>query len=83
MLLTIKIFSLFIDVYDVTYAEIQFNHSILCNFISLWKIVKATTKLYYRRCFLHESNKKCKENQWWHTLCICEYDVTYAEYKTV
>ena len=44
-------------------AEIQFNSSRLCNFTSLWKMVISNIKLYYRRCFLHKSNKKCKENQ--------------------
>ena len=26
------------------------------------KMVKNTIKLYCRRCFLHKTNKKCKEN---------------------
>ena len=54
---------MFFRVYDVTYAEIQFNRSRLCNFTSSWKMVKNTIKLYYRRSFLHKSNEKCKENQ--------------------
>ena len=60
---TISIFCLFIRVYDVIYVEIQFNRSKSCNFTSLLKMVKNTIKHYYRRCFLHESKKKCKENQ--------------------
>ena len=67
--------------YDVTYEEIQFNCSRLCNFTSLWKMVKNTVKLHYR-FFFHKSNQKFKENQGWHVLYIHEYDVTYAECKT-
>ena len=33
---------MFIRVYDVTYVEIQFNHSKLCDFIKFVKMVKNT-----------------------------------------
>ena len=69
-------------VYDVIYAGIQFNRSRLCNFTSSCKMVKNTLKHYYR-CFLHKSNKKCKENQGLHVLYICGCDATQAECKTL
>ena len=50
--------------------EIQFNRLRLCNLTSSWKMVKNTVKVYYRRCFLHKSTKKCKENQGWHVFYI-------------
>ena len=48
---------MFIRVYYVTYVEIQFIHSKLCNFISSWKMVKNTIKLY-RMFLLRKTNKK-------------------------
>lgn len=42
---------------------------------------KNTTKLH--RIFLHESDKKCKENLRWNILYICGYDLTYAQFKTL
>ena len=52
-------FCMFIHVYDVTYVEMQFNHSKLSNFLSLWKMVKNTIKRF-RWFFLRETNKKMK-----------------------
>ena len=47
MYATIRIFGMFIRGYDVTYVEIQqFNHSKPLNFISSWKTVENTIKLY-------------------------------------
>ena len=45
--------------------------------LQLYKFVendKNTIKLYYSNCFLHKSNKQCKENQGWHVLYIRGYD---------
>ena len=58
-----SIFCLFIRVYDVIYVLIQFNRSKLCNFISSWKMVKNTIKLYYRRCFIYKSNKNAQKTR--------------------
>ena len=77
-----SIFYMFSHVYDVTYVEIQFSHSKLCNLIRSWKMAKNTIK-FYRRCFLYKTNKKCKENQGWHVLYICGCDVSYAEFETL
>ena len=59
----ISVFRLFISVYDVTLVEIKFNHSKLCNFTSSWKMVKNTIKLYYRKRFLHKSNKNVRKTR--------------------
>ena len=61
------------------YSLITQLHKLVKNghkFASSWK-------LYYRRFFLHKTNKKCNKNQGWDVLYIRGYDVTYAEFKTV
>ena len=51
---------LFIRVKDVTHVETEFNHSKLCNFISLWKMVKNTKKLC-RKFFSHKISKNIQK----------------------
>ena len=52
----VSILCMFICVDFVTSVETQFDHSTLCNFISLWKIVKNTINFCWR-FFLHKINK--------------------------
>ena len=60
---TINIFCLFIRVHDVTYAEIQFNRSRLCNFISSWKMVKAPENFIIGGVFSLKVTKNAKKTR--------------------
>ena len=80
-----SMFYMFVRVYDITYAKIQFNHSKLLNFIGSRKMDKTLlnfiggffcinlTKKMQRKpgvkCLVHSS--------------IRVYDVTYVEFKTL
>ena len=77
-----SMFYMFVRVYDITYAKIQFNHSKLLNFIGSRKMDK-TLLNFIGGFFCINLTKKCKENQEWNALSIRVYDVTYVEFKTL
>ena len=68
----VDVLRMLIRVYDVPYVKIQFNHSKRLNFISSWKMVKNTVKLYCR--FFVEKTRG-------NIPYIYGYDVTYPEFK--
>ena len=68
-------------VWMMPHVETLSNHSKLCNFIILWKMIKKAMNLC-RRFFLHKNLTHKYVKKGGNVIYICGDDTTYLKFKT-